>query len=230
MTFDPSDYPFEVDPEAAKLLEGQDMDELRPGDLVPAVPHLTRAEAAKLLADLGDRITDGRRAVSQRAGLIQRLHKEGWIQSDIAATANMSQPAVSKALKTTPGRQALEENHSAPYLVGRLIGLAVHLSDRRKNLRCERAAWKLAEGNIQPLPSVIGQLRALLARDLALPGIPEAYRAAMADITSGLDDVAESPALLPWPMADRSSMILAQHHQSKWLTDELAAARKKSAS
>lgn len=225
------EFPFEVDPEVRALFAGRNLDDLTPADLNPPAAPLTADEAAALFAALNIRILDGRAAASERAGLIGRLHRENpqqWTQSAIGAAAGISQAAVSKALKTTPGRLALEENHTGPYLIGRMVGLAIHLSDRHRGMRCERHAWKIAEGGLPPVAGVIGQLRAMLSHDLARPGIPDAYRTALADITAGLDDLAEYPSW-PWSTADRGNTMLAQHHQSKWLTDELAQAGKRRA-
>jgi hypothetical protein len=207
-----------------------DLDELSREDTALPAGHLTEAEAAGLFAGLNARIADGRDATAERLHLIRRLKGEGWTQEVIGNAAGISQAAVSKALRTTPGRLALEENGTGPYLIGRMIGLAVHLSGRYGGMRCERQADKLASGGIPPHPAVITQLEESLERDLKRgKGIPDAYRTAFDDIKYRLADLTELPPL-PWPVASRSSSVIAQHHQSAWLTDEIARSRKKTAS
>jgi transcriptional regulator with XRE-family HTH domain len=201
---------------------------VEPGSEGAALPagRLTEAEAAGLLAALGARIADGSDATAERLRLIRRLKGEGWTQEAIAAAAGISQPAVSKALRTTPGLLALEEEGSGPYLIGRMIGLATHLSSRYEGLSCERQADKLARGALPPHPVVIGHLEQALERDLRRKGIPAAYRTAYDDIRYRLAGLAGLPPL-PWPLADRGSSVIAQHHQSAWLTDEIAGSKKK---
>ncbi len=224
MDFDKDDYPIDIDPEVAELLEGRDLDATALHDLTG---KLTPEEASEQFAALNTRIADGRAATADRLNLNRRLKSEGWTQEAIGKAAGISQAAVSKALKTSPGRLALEENGTGPYLIGRMIGLAVHLSTRHEGMRCERQAWKLAEGGIPPHPTVIGQFEQALERDLKWKkGIPDAYRTAFADIKYRLADLAELPAV-PWPLADQSNNILGQHHQSAWLTDEVAKERKR---
>ena len=194
----------------------------------PALPagHLTEAEAAGLFAGLNARIADGTAATAGRTDLIRCLKSEGWTQEAIGKAAGISPDAVAKALKTTPGRLALEENGTGPYLIGRMIGLAVHLSAHHQGTRCERQADKLASGGIPPHPAVITQLEESLERDLKWnKSIPDAYRTAFTDIKYRLAGLTELPRL-PWPTADRSTSVIAQHHQSAWLTDQLSRSRK----
>jgi hypothetical protein len=124
---------------------------------------------------------------------------------------------------TTPGARALEECRTGPYLIGRLVGLACHLARRRPGATCDRYADKIARGGLPPTPLVIANLDGMLARDLARPGTPAAYRAAAADIAGRLGELDAWPTA-PWPPASPSAaeFVLAQHHQSKALTDALA--------
>jgi hypothetical protein len=129
----------------------------------------------------------------------------------------------SDARVTTPGAHALEECRTGPYLTGRLVGLACHLASRRPGASCERYADKIARSGMPPTPLVIATLNGMLARDLTRPGTPAAYRAAAADITGRLGQLDAWPPL-PWPSASPAAaeFVLAQHHQSKELTDALA--------
>lgn len=223
------DLPFDASGELRALIGNRDLDGLRPEDLSPAAEPLTRPAAAALLAALAARIADGKSAGGERAELITRLGRENWTQGEIAAAAGISQAAVSKALKSTPGSRALEECRTGPYLAGRLVGLALHLSGRRQGTSCERYAEKIAGGGLPVLPAVLARLQALLSRDLAQPGVPGVYREECAEITARLADLGEFPPL-PWPVQGRWEMALAEHHQSKALTDALKHQARRKAS
>jgi transcriptional regulator with XRE-family HTH domain len=214
------DLPFDVSDELRELIGDRDLDELRPEDLAPPEEPLTPKAATVLLAALAARIADGRAAACERAALIARLARENWTQDAIAKAAGISQAAVSKALRSTPGSRSLEECRTAPYLAGRLTGVALHLSSRRSGMGCERYADKIARGGVPPAAPVIGRLEALLSRDLAKPGIPAPYREAYAEVTERLAEFSEFPPL-PWPVQGQWEMMLGQHHQSKALTDAL---------
>ncbi len=214
------DLPFEPGEELRALIGGRDLDSLRPEDLAPPPTPLPRDEAAAQLAELAARIEDGRAAGAERAALITRLAREDWTQADIAAAAGISQAAVSKALRSTPGSRSLQAYRTAPYLAGRLLGLALHLSRHQRGTACERYADKIARGGLPVLPSVLARLQGLLARDLARPGVPGAYREACAEISGHLADLGEFPPW-PWPVQGQWDMMLGQHHQSKALTEAL---------
>jgi hypothetical protein len=123
---------------------------------------------------------------------------------------------------STAGARSLEECRTGPYLIGRLVGLACHLADYRRGARCDRYAHKIAGGGLPPVPGVIATLRGMLDRDLARPGTPAAYQSAAADIAGRLGELEAWPAL-PWPPASLAAgqFVLAQHHQSKALSDAL---------
>lgn len=127
------------------------------------------------------------------------------------------------AQPTTPGTRALEECRTGPYVIGRLVGLACHLADRRPGANYGRYADKIARGGLPPTPLVIATLNRMLGRDLARPGTPAAYRAAAADIASRLGELGAWPG--PWPPASDAAaeFVLAQYHQSKALTDAITA-------
>ena len=124
----------------------------------------------------------------------------------------------------TPGARSLRECRTGPYLIGRLTGLACHLALHRPGASSEQYADKIARGGLPPFPQVIASLERMLARDLARPGTPAAYRAAVDDITGRLGELAMWPPV-PWPVASpaASEFVLGLHHQSKALTDALAA-------
>jgi hypothetical protein len=123
----------------------------------------------------------------------------------------------------SPGARSLEECRTGPYLIGRLVGLACHLAVRHPGASSERYADKIARGALPPVPQVIANLERMLARDLARPGTPAAYRAAADDIAGRLGELGTWPPA-PWPLASpaASEFVLGQHHQSKALTDTLA--------
>lgn len=218
------DLPFDAGDELRELIGDRDLDDLRPEDLAPPSEPLTPDAATVLLAGLAARIADGRAAASERAALITRLARERWTQDAIARAAGISQAAVSKALRSTPGSRALEECRTAPYLAGRLTGVALHLSSRRTGMGCERYADKIACGGVPPTATVISRLEALLSRDLGRPGIPGAYREAFAETAGRLAELGGFPPP-PWPVQGQWEMMLGQHHQSKALTDALSGAR-----
>jgi hypothetical protein len=124
---------------------------------------------------------------------------------------------------STAGARSLQECRTGPYLIGRLVGLACHLADRRGGAHCDRYAHKIAGGGLPPVPGVIATLNGLLGRDLARPSTPAAYRTAAADIAGRLGELEAWPAL-PWPPGSPAAaqFVLAQHHQSKALSDALA--------
>ena len=140
------------------------------------------------------------------------------------ATGDNTHPAGDPRSMTTAaataGARSLEECRTGPYLIGRLVGLACHLADHRRNARCDRYAHKIAGGGLPPVAGVIATLNGMLARDLARPGTPAAYRAAADDIAGRLGELEAWPAL-PWPPASRAAgeFVLGQHHQSKALSD-----------
>jgi hypothetical protein len=133
-----------------------------------------------------------------------------------------SRPGPSPAAATA-GARSLAECRTGPYLIGRLVGLACHLADHQRNTRCDRYAHKIAGGGLPPAAGVIATLKGMLARDLARPGTPAAYRAAASEIADRLGELEVWPPL-PWPPASHaaSEFVLGQHHQSKWLSDALA--------
>ena len=185
-----------------------------PEDLAPPAPPLPEEEAQARLTALAARIEDGWAASGERADLMARLAREGWVQDAIAKAAGISQAAVSKALRSTPGSRALEECRTAPYLAGRLVGLACHLAGRHPGMASERQAGKIAEGGLPVTPVVLHRLQGLLSRDLARPGIPGVYRTQCAEITARLADLPGIPRW-PWPLQDQWEFTLAQHHQSQ---------------
>jgi hypothetical protein len=192
------DLPFEVSDEVRAFIGDRDLDSLTPEDLSPPSPPLEPEEARDQLAALAARIEDGRAATSERAELMGRLGREGWTQGAIAKAAGISQAAVSKALRSTAGSRSLEHCRTAPYLIGRLIGLACHLSGNHQDMSCERLADKIASGGIPVTAVTLARLQGRLSRDLARPGVPEVYRMECAEISARLADLATIPPL-PWP-------------------------------
>jgi hypothetical protein len=144
-------------------------------------------------------------------------------RQDVAGQIPHQLGKASHTAAATPGDGSLSECRTGPFLIGRLVGLACHLARRRPGASCGRYADKIAGGGLQPLPRVVATLRGMLARDLARPGTPGAYRAAAADIAEQFSALDVWPAA-PWPPASAAAaeFVLGQHHQSKALTDALA--------
>ena len=209
-----------------EILQGRDLEEV---DLADLIPDVSREDAAAALADLGARIADGEAARMERADLFGRLAAQQgaarWTHQQIADAAGISQAAVSKSLAGTPGSRALAESHSVPYLVGRMMGVALHLARFRTAVAAGRTAEKLYSGGIPATTVTVQRLRRLLEKDLAAAGVRVAYREEMADICARLDDVGPLPPP-PWLGRAREEMILAQHHQAAALTRALASAAK----
>lgn len=214
----PGDFPLDL----PEILQGHDLDAMDPAELVPVI---SREDGTAQLAALGARIADGEAASLERADLIARLKAQHWTQQEIAAAAGISQAAVSKSLASTPGARALASSRSVPYLAGRMLGVALHLARTRNGLASERLADKMAGHRHPVTDATVGQLRHLLRKDLARPGVPAAYAAELADITARLDE-AGPVGTLPGTLAARSEMMLAEHHQAAALTRAVAAARK----
>ncbi|MEU9419401.1 sigma-70 family RNA polymerase sigma factor [Streptomyces sp. NPDC048272] len=157
---------------------------------------LTDEQAARMLADLNDVIRAGEEARRLRAEMIRVLVGYGWTQEKIARLTDMSQPAVSKQVTKhgagappPPIGLALDQ-HDAPWLEGRLWGLADALAETLDGgARCARLVNALARGRRRFTPATVDELRRLVEEDLrqhraALPG---GYRSAYDEISRGLD-------------------------------------------
>ena len=199
-----------------EILDGRDLEATDPADLMP---RISRDDGTALLGALGARISDGEAAHRERATLIATLAGQGWTQAEIAAAAGLSQQAVSKSLRTSPGERALAALVSEPYLCGRLIGVALHFARTRKTTS-ERAAEKLYERGVPVTDITVARLRQLLSADLR-GSVPGTYAAALEDITGRLDASGGLPPL-PWSAAQHAEMVLGQHHQSHALTQAIS--------
>lgn len=83
--------------------------------------------------DLGRRVKDGEDAKAERARRLRRLHRddpERWSQTRLAAMAGISQAAVSKSIRRSPGEIGLEECTDPAYVAGRVLGIATQIAER----------------------------------------------------------------------------------------------------
>ncbi|MFJ1757331.1 hypothetical protein [Kitasatospora sp. NPDC088134] len=143
---------------------------------------------------LARRIADGKLAEQERSELMRILHAEGkgLTQSQIADLAAITQQAVSLAVRKVPAVDL--DGSDAPWLVGRLLGIADRLvaAGSTRPAASELLAFRLSSGRTPFTPPSIAQLCALLERDLRRPGAPSAARTAYADV-KGLLAAVELP-------------------------------------
>jgi hypothetical protein len=120
----------------------------------------------------------------------------------------------------TAGQRALAETVTAPYLAGRLVGLAVHLGEHTEARQSLRYAAKIASGGLPAVTVVISNLDGMISRELARHDgeLPSAYRAAHDDIRARLDLLPAGWPPLPWPAEGQAEFMLAQSHQSAALS------------
>ncbi|MDX3641814.1 sigma-70 family RNA polymerase sigma factor [Streptomyces sp. MB09-02B] len=137
-----------------------------------------------------------------RTEMIKLFADLGWTQDRIAQLADMSQPAVSKQVtkyKTgdplPPTKLSLDQ-HDAPWLEGRLWGLAEEISESYDTARCTRYVHAIARGKKRFTPQNVDELRRLVEEDLMLhqAEMPSSYRNAYDEISRGLDLPAKATA------------------------------------
>ncbi|MGW6817970.1 sigma-70 family RNA polymerase sigma factor [Streptomyces sp. NPDC055005] len=157
---------------------------------------LTDEQAERMLADLNDAIRAGEEARRLRAEMITMLVDHGWTQEKIARLSDMSQPAVSKQVakrkggEPTPPMGLALDQHDAPWLEGRLWGLAEALAEALDDgARCARLVHAIARGRKRFTPGTVDELRRLVEEDLRLhrAELPGDHRAAYDEISRGLD-------------------------------------------
>jgi hypothetical protein len=87
-----------------------------------------------------------------------------------------------------PTRLSLDQ-HDAPWLEGRLWGLAEEISETSDTARCTRYVNAIARGKKRFTPQNVDELRRLLEEDLMLhqAELPGSYRDAYDEISRGLD-------------------------------------------
>ncbi|MFD4925519.1 sigma-70 family RNA polymerase sigma factor [Streptomyces goshikiensis] len=157
---------------------------------------LTEEQAGRLLAEMNEVIRAGEEMRALRTEMIRVLVGLGWTQEKIARLTGMSQPAVSKQVTKhkagdPPPPMALAlDQRDAPWLEGRLWGLAEEISDTLQDTaRCTRHVHALARGAKRFTPSDIDDLRRLVEEDLRLrqEELPGGCRSAYDQISRGLD-------------------------------------------
>jgi hypothetical protein len=157
---------------------------------------LTEEQAERMLADMNDVIRAGEEMRKLRAEMIKLFAGFGWTQDRIAQVTDMSQPAVSKQVTKykmgdplPPTRLSLDQ-HDAPWLEGRLWGLAEEISETfYDTARCTRYVNAIARGKKRFTPQNVDELRRLVEEDLMLhqAEMPGRYRDAYDEISRGLD-------------------------------------------
>jgi hypothetical protein len=157
---------------------------------------LTEEQAERMLADINDVIRAGEEMRKLRAEMIKLFVGFGWTQDRIAQLTDMSQPAVSKQVTKhkmgdplPPTRLSLDQ-HDAPWLEGRLWGLAEEISETfYGTARCTRYVNAIARGKKRFTPQNVDELRRLVEEDLMLhqAEMPGSYRDAYDEISRGLD-------------------------------------------
>ncbi|MEV0594166.1 hypothetical protein [Nonomuraea cavernae] len=156
---------------------------------------LTEDLARRMLADMNDTIRAGEEMRKLRAEMIRLFVDLGWTQDTIARLAGMSQPAVSKQVTKhrpadpPPPRLSLDQ-HDAPWLEGRLWGLAEEISERfHDTASCTRHVNAIARGRKRFTSQSVDELRRLVEGDLRRhqAKMPAGYRQAYNEISRGLD-------------------------------------------
>jgi Predicted transcriptional regulator len=176
---------------------------------------LTEEQAGRMLADMNDVIRAGEEMRRLRAEMIKVLVGFGWTQEKIAQLTDMSQPAVSKQVAKyraddplPPMGLALDQD-DAPWLEGRLWGLAEEISETfYDTARCTRHLNAIARGKKRFTPQNVDELRRLLEEDLRLhrAELPATYRAAYDRISRGLDDPGPSKITTTAPASVRRAL------------------------
>lgn len=157
---------------------------------------LTEQQAERMLAGMNEVIRAGEEMRKLRAEMIKVFAGFGWTQERIARLTDMSQPAVSKQMAKRnsddpqpPMRLSLDQ-YDAPWLEGRLWGLAEEISETvHETACCTRYVNALVRGRKRFTPQNIDELRRLVEEDLRLhrAELPGSYRAAYDQISRGLD-------------------------------------------
>ncbi|MFI6001944.1 sigma-70 family RNA polymerase sigma factor [Streptomyces sp. NPDC051366] len=163
----------------------------------PQIPEtLTENQAERMLAGMNEIIRAGEEARKLRAEMIKVFAGFGWTQDRIAQLTDMSQPAVSKQMAKhkaddpQPPMGLSLDQHDAPWLEGRLWGLAEEISETfHETACCTRFVNALTRGKKLFTPQNIDELRRLIEEDLKQhrTELPASYQAAYDEISRGLD-------------------------------------------
>ncbi|MFE6833950.1 sigma-70 family RNA polymerase sigma factor [Streptomyces sp. NPDC057705] len=183
---------------------------------------LTEEQAERMFAGMNEVIRAGEEMRGLRTEMIRVLAGLGWTQDRIARLADMSQPAVSKQAAKhrtdeppTPMALSLDQ-HDAPWLEGRLWGLAEEISETLgEAARCSRYVDALARGRKRFTPRNVDELRRLVEEDLMLhrEGMPAGYRKAYDRISRGLDVPPKTAATSTGTTAASASVRRALAHR-----------------
>lgn len=193
----------------------------------PPTGPLTEAQAERMFADMNDVIRAGEEMRRLRAEMIRLFADLGWTQDRIARLTGMSQPAVSKQVTkhkgddpSPPPRLSLDQ-HDAPWLEGRLWGLAEEISEAlHDTAHCTRYVNAVARGRKHFTPQHVDELRRLVEADLRLhrTALSDGHRHAYDEISRALDTAAPSaPTPTGSPSARRT---LARQIQRAGLREE----------
>ncbi|GLX34007.1 hypothetical protein Sros01_00800 [Streptomyces roseochromogenus] len=165
---------------------------------------LSEEQAGRILAEMNEVIRAGEEMRALRSEMIRVLVGLGWTQERIARLTDMSQPAVSKQVvkyrTEDPAPSPMELSlgqHDAPWLEGRLWGLAEEISETLgATARCARHVDAFARGRKRFTPRTVDELRRLVEEDLRLrrDELPRAHREAYDEISRGLDVPAQPHA------------------------------------
>ncbi|MGP4051748.1 helix-turn-helix domain-containing protein [Streptomyces sp. 2A115] len=157
---------------------------------------LTGEQAERMLAEMNDVIRAGEEMRKLRAEMIKLFADFGWTQDRIAQLTGMSQPAVSKQVTKyrtgdpLPPTDLSLGQHDAPWLEGRLWGLAEEISEALDDTaRCTRYVHAVARGRKRLTPQNVDELRRLVEEDLLArrAELPGGCREAYDEISRGLD-------------------------------------------
>ena len=177
--------------------------------------RLTEEQAERMLAEMNDVIRAGEEMRKLRAEMIKLFAGFGWTQEKISQLTDMSQPAVSKQVskhKTgdpLPPMEFTLDQHDAPWLEGRLWGLAEEIAETSDHTaRCTRCLNAIARGKKRLTPQNVDELRRLVEEDLILrrAELPTGYRDAYDEISRGLDVPARSKIATRTPASLRRAL------------------------
>ncbi|MEV0992452.1 sigma-70 family RNA polymerase sigma factor [Streptomyces sp. NPDC049949] len=174
---------------------------------------LTEEQAERILVGMNEIIRAGEEMRRLRAEMVKVFAGFGWTQERIAQLTDMSQPAVSKQMakhrsdEPLPPMEVSLAQHDAPWLEGRLWGLAEEISETLdESAHCSRHVNALARGRKRFTPQTTDELRRLVEKDLRSyrAELSGAHQAAYDEISRGLDVPAK--ATDPRPASVRRSI------------------------
>ncbi|MFI1154528.1 MULTISPECIES: sigma-70 family RNA polymerase sigma factor [Streptomyces] len=174
---------------------------------------LTEEQAERILVGMNEIIRAGEEMRRLRAEMVKVFAGFGWTQERIAQLTDMSQPAVSKQMakhrsdELLPPMEVSLAQHDAPWLEGRLWGLAEEISEiLDESAHCSRLVNALARGRKRFTSQTIDELRRLVEKDLRSyrAELSGAHQAAYDEISRGLD--VPTKATDPRPASVRRSI------------------------